>query len=82
MSRQLQRQQQLQLQRQQEPGFVAWMRARQLDQHRHQAVIAQRHAKPDSSESGQVHDQEIAWAERHAHDRRLHDSAMAQLRHA
>jgi hypothetical protein len=28
-----------------------------------------------------VHSQEVAWAERHAHERRLHESAIAQLRH-
>ena len=65
-----------------ESTYVAWMRARQLEQRRHQPVIAQRHAKPDQSESAEVHSQDVAWAERHAHERRLHDSAMAHLRHA
>jgi len=41
----------------------------------------QREAKADQSEGSDVHAQEMAWAERHAHERRLHDSAIAQLRH-
>ena len=64
-----------------EPAYVEWMRARQLDARRHQPVIAQRQAKADLSESPDVHGQDVAWAERHAHERRLHDSAMAHLRH-
>jgi hypothetical protein len=43
--------------------------------------VAQRHATADQSEASNVHSQEVAWAERHAHERRLHDSAIAQLRH-
>ena len=65
-----------------EQSYVEWMRARQLEERRHQPVIAQRHAKPDQSESAEVHGQEMAWAERHAHERRLYDSAIAHLRHA
>ena len=65
-----------------ESPYVAWMRARQLAERRHQPVIAQRHAKPDQSESADVHGQDMAWAERHAHEQRLHDSAIAHLRHA
>ena len=67
--------------RQSDPSYVAWMRARQQGEHRHQPVIAQRHAQADHSESAEVHAQEVAWAERHAHERRLHDSAMVHLRH-
>ena len=64
-----------------EPLFVEWMRHRQQEQHRHQSVVAQRHATSDQSEASDVHSQEVAWAERHAHERRLHDSAIAHLRH-
>jgi hypothetical protein len=64
-----------------EPTYVNWMRARQLEEHRHQPVIAQRHAQPDQSESPEVHSQDVAWAERHAQERRLHESALAHLRH-
>ena len=64
-----------------EPLFVEWMRHRQQEQHRHQSVVAQRHATSDQSEAFDVHSQEVAWAERHAHERRLHDSAIAHLRH-
>ena len=67
--------------RQSEPSYVAWMRARAQDARRHQPVIAQRHAQADGSEGPEVHGQEVAWVERHAHERRLHDSAMAHLRH-
>ena len=63
-----------------ESTYVAWMRARQMDERRHQPVIALRHAKPDQSESAEVHGQDVAWAERHAHERRLQASAMAHLR--
>ena len=66
---------------QSEPLFVEWMRHRQQEQRRHQPVLAQRHATADQSEASDVHSQEVAWAERHAHERRLHDSAIAQLRH-
>jgi hypothetical protein len=64
-----------------EAAYVAWMRERQQRLHRHQPVIAQRQARPDSSEAADVRAQEIAWAQRHAHERRLQASAMAQLRH-
>ena len=64
-----------------EPLFVAWMRSRQQHQRRHQPVVRQREATVDLSEASNVHAQELAWAERHAHERRLHDSAIAQLRH-
>ena len=66
---------------QREPLFVEWMRHRQQEQRRHQPVLAQRHATADQSEASDVHSHEVAWAERHAHERRLHDSAIAQLRH-
>ena len=64
-----------------ESTYVEWARARQLAERRHQPVIAQRHATADQSEDAAVHGQEMAWAERHAHERRLHDSALAHLRH-
>ncbi len=67
--------------RQSEPLFVQWMRHRQQDEHRHEPVVAQRVATADQSEASNVHSQEVAWAERHAHERRLHDSAIAQIRH-
>lgn len=61
-------------------AYVDWVRARQREERRHQPVIAQRHAQPDQSEGPEVHSQDMAWAERHAHERRLHDSAIAHLR--
>jgi hypothetical protein len=64
-----------------ESSYVAWMRGRQQDRRRHEPVIAQRHAQPDPSESQEVHGQERTWARRHAHEQRLHDSAIAHLRH-
>jgi hypothetical protein len=62
------------------PTYADWMRARQREEHRHQPVIAQRHAQADQSEGPEVHGQQTAWANRHAHERRLHDSAIAHLR--
>ena len=62
-------------------GYTAWMRARQLQAHRHAAVIAQRRAQADQSEGADVHGQDLAWAQRHAQERRLHESAIAHLRH-
>jgi hypothetical protein len=44
-------------------------------------VIALRQRTGDGSEAPDVHAQEQAWAQRHAQERRLHDSALAQLRH-
>jgi hypothetical protein len=67
--------------RQPEPTYVAWMRARAQAARRHQPVIAQRHAQADGSEAADVHGQEVAWVERRAQERRLHDSAIAHLRH-
>lgn len=67
---------------QSEPHYVAWMRARQLDQRRRQPLLSQRHAQADRSEAADVHGQERAWVERHSHERRLHESALAQLRHS
>lgn len=64
-----------------ESSYVGWMRARQLEEHRHAPVLAQRCATADQSEGPDVHAQDVAWAERHAHERRLHDSALAHLRH-
>ncbi len=62
-------------------SFVDWMRARQQRQRRHEPVIALRQRTGDGSEAPDVHAQEQAWAHRHAQERRLHDSALAQLRH-
>ncbi|MBM5788518.1 MAG: hypothetical protein ACKOCA_07260 [Vulcanococcus sp.] len=62
-------------------SYVDWARARQRREHAHQPVIAQRQRTGDGSEAADVHAQEQAWAERHAHERRLHASALAQLRH-
>ena len=62
-------------------SFVDWMRARQQWQRRHEPVIALRQRTGDGSEAADVHAQEQAWAQRHAQERRLHDSALAQLRH-
>ncbi len=67
--------------RQSESLYVEWMRRREQERHRHQPVRRQREATADQSEASDVHAQEMAWAERRAHERKLHDSAMAQLRH-
>jgi len=64
-----------------EPLYVGWVRSREQFQRRHQPVLRQRVATADRSEACDVHAQEVAWAERRAHERRLHDSAIVQLRH-
>lgn len=63
-----------------EPRYVDWSRSRQQRSHRHEPVIALRHAQADASEAADVHGQDLSWAQRHAQERRLHDSAIAQLR--
>ncbi|MEX1316831.1 MAG: hypothetical protein AB1Z22_06840 [Synechococcaceae cyanobacterium] len=61
--------------------FLAWARDHQRDRRRHGAELAQitRHHDP-GPEANAVH-QLQAWAARQAHQRHLHDSAIAALRH-
>ena len=61
--------------------FLAWAREHQRSLRRHGAEMAQitRHHDP-GPESSAVH-QLQAWALRQTHERHLHDSAIAALRH-
>jgi hypothetical protein len=64
-----------------EPSYVAWVRARQQQARRRAALLSTLVAHADPSEAADNHGQAMAWAEQHAQAKRLHDSAMAQLRH-
>ncbi len=64
-----------------EPHYVAWVREHQRAARRVSAWLSQRRAKPDLDHEERVDAQALVWAERHAHEHRLHDSALEQLRH-
>jgi hypothetical protein len=64
-----------------ESSYVAWVRARQQQSRRRAALLSTLVAHADPSEAADNHGQAMAWAEKHAHEKRLHDSAIAQLRH-
>ena len=64
-----------------EPSYVAWVRARQQQARRRAALLSTLVAHPDPSEAADNHGQAMAWAEQHAHEKRLHENSMAQLRH-
>ncbi len=64
-----------------EPHYVAWMRERQRAARRQSGWLSRRRAQPDLAHEERVDSQTIAWAQRHAHEQRLHDSAIEQLRH-
>lgn len=66
---------------QSEALYVTWMRGQQLARRRASSWLRQRQARPDVDHVEPVDFQTLAWAERHAHERRLHDSAIAQMRH-
>ena len=64
-----------------EPHYVAWVRERQRAARRLSGWLSQRRAKPDLDHEERVDAQTLVWAQRHAHEQRLHDSAIEQLRH-
>ena len=64
-----------------EPHYVAWVRERQRIARRVSGSLSQRRAKPDLDHEVRVDAQTLVWAERHAHEQRLHDNALEQLRH-
>lgn len=61
--------------------FLAWAHAHQRDQRQHGAELAQITRHRELNPSGNAVHQLQAWAVRQAHEKHLHDSAMAQLRH-
>ncbi len=64
-----------------DPHYVAWMRDRQRADRRLSGWLRRRRAQPDLAHEERVDSQTLVWAERHAHEQRLHDSAIQQLRH-
>ena len=64
-----------------EPHYIAWVRERQRNARRVSGWLSQRRAKPDLDHEERVDAQTLVWAERHAHEQRLHDNALEQLRH-
>ncbi|MEB3320436.1 MAG: hypothetical protein VKI63_05810 [Cyanobium sp.] len=68
--------------RQQGPAreFLAWADSHRRDRIRHAAGLAQITRHHDLNPSGDAMHQLRAWAERRAHEKLLHDSAIAQMR--
>lgn len=64
-----------------DPELLSWAREHQRSNRRHGAELAQITRHPDPGEARNALAQQRAWATRQAHERHLHDSAMAQLRH-
>ena len=62
--------------------FVAWIRARQQQAHRRNALLHGIQAQPDPSEAAGIAGPITAWAEGHARDKRRHANSIAQLRRA
>ena len=63
-----------------DPAFVAWASDHQRQRRRHEADLVQITTHPDPAAEGDAIGQQQAWARRHAHERHLHDSAIAQMR--
>jgi hypothetical protein len=61
--------------------FTTWAELHQRDNRRHGAAIAQICAHHDLNPAGDATRQLQAWAVRQAHERHLHASAIAMLRH-
>jgi hypothetical protein len=61
--------------------FLAWASSHQRDRRRHAGELAQITRHHDLNPAGDALHQLQVWAARQAHDKHLHDSAMAQLRH-
>lgn len=62
--------------------FVAWSDHHAQEQRHHEALLAQLETHPDQLDGRNAMAQQRAWAQRDQHRRHLHDSALAQLRHA
>lgn len=61
--------------------FTTWADLHQRDNRRHGAALAQITRHHDLNPAGDATRQLQAWAVRQAHQRHLHDSAIAQIRH-
>jgi hypothetical protein len=64
-----------------DPEFVSWATEHQRERRRHEAELAQITTHPDPTAEADAIGQQQAWARRQAHERHLHDSAIAQMRH-
>jgi len=69
--------------RQDGPGreFLTWADDHQRDRRQHGAALAQITRHHDLNPGGDDVHQLQAWAVRTAHEKHLHDSAIAQIRH-
>lgn len=62
-------------------SFLAWAEEHQRQRRRHGAELAQITRHHDLNPAGDAVHQLQAWAVRQAHEKHLHDSAIAQMRH-
>ena len=60
--------------------FLAWSHQHAHDVHRREVALGQIQAHPDQQDGANALAQQRAWALRQGHQRRLHDSAITQLR--
>ncbi|MFY8149505.1 MAG: hypothetical protein ACOVNL_09870 [Prochlorococcaceae cyanobacterium] len=63
------------------PEFLAWAESHQRQERRHGAELAQISRHPQGTEQRSALEEEEIRVQEHEHERRLHDSALAQLRH-
>jgi hypothetical protein len=61
--------------------FLSWANEHQRQRRRHGAELAQITRHHDLNPAGDAVHQLQAWALRQAHEKHLHDSAIAQMRH-
>ncbi len=61
--------------------FLTWAEDHQRARRLHGAELAQITRHHDANPGGDAVHQLQAWAVRHAHEKALHDSAIAQMRH-
>ena len=61
--------------------FLTWAEDHQRARRLHGAELAQITQHHDANPAGDAVHQLQAWAVRHAHEKALHDSAIAQMRH-
>lgn len=62
------------------PEFLAWAHAHARDNRRHAAELAQITEHPEADAGADARGQQKAWARRRTQERRLHASAMHQMR--
>ncbi len=62
------------------PEFLAWAMAHARDNRRHAAELAQITQHPEIDAAADARGQQKAWARRRTQERRLHASALHQMR--